>query len=173
MNNNFDTIEKEFWFTESKSNITCVEYGYGGAACTERCCAVPHIPSKQLSYKFNDISAIIHNADTTQKSLFIYGTTQLSSTKAWEELCSTNNSNPCWSNWAGIDYNPLSNNCNTFTSTVLHCIYGLSENKPNLGPSDTVTVTCDKCPSGGGGDTRNSNNIPPVAIVDNNQQHNI
>lgn len=47
----------------------------------------------------------------------------------------------------GTDYNPLTNNCNTFTSTVLHCVFGLSEKKPKLGPSDMVTVTCDKCPS--------------------------
>jgi len=62
-----------------------------------------------------------------------------------EDLCDASHPK-CWSDWAGTDYNPLTNNCNTFTSTILACIFGLSENKPNLGPSDMVTVTCDKCP---------------------------
>ena len=52
----------------------------------------------------------------------------------------------CWSNWAGTDYNPLTNNCNTFTSTVLSCVYGLSQHKPSLGPSDLVTVS-GRCPA--------------------------
>merc|ERR1712183_169486 len=52
----------------------------------------------------------------------------------------------CWSNWAGTDYNPLTNNCNTFTSTILYMVYGLSQKKPHLGPSDMVTVK-GHCPS--------------------------
>ena len=48
----------------------------------------------------------------------------------------------CVSDWAGTDYNPLTNNCNTFTSAVLKCVYGMSDAKPNLGISDIRTVTC-------------------------------
>ncbi len=48
----------------------------------------------------------------------------------------------CVSDWAGTDYNPLTNNCNTFTSTVLKCVFGLSDDKPDLGVSDLVTVEC-------------------------------
>merc|ERR1739845_99419 len=48
----------------------------------------------------------------------------------------------CVSNWAGRDYNPLTNNCNTFTSTVLKCVYGLSDAKPHLGVSDLRNVQC-------------------------------
>ena len=48
----------------------------------------------------------------------------------------------CVSNWGGRDYNPLTNNCNTFTSTVLKCVYGFSDAKPHLGVSDMRTVTC-------------------------------
>ena len=38
--------------------------------------------------------------------------------------------------------NPLTNNCNTFTSAVLKCVYGFSDAKPHLGVSDLRTVTC-------------------------------
>ena len=46
------------------------------------------------------------------------------------------------SDWSGTDYNPITNNCNTFTSTVLKCVYGMSDRKPNLGVSDMIHVTC-------------------------------
>merc|ERR1712187_340401 len=55
---------------------------------------------------------------------------------AWHDACDKK----CWSNWAGTDYNPLTNNCNTFTSTVLSLVFGFSEKKPHLGASDLVTV---------------------------------
>ena len=154
-------IDDEFWSSSTKSNISCVEYGYGGSACTKQCCSVPHT-SKQLHYPFNNTDAIIHNADTTQKSLYFYGLAHnMTRDIVWSKLCGGGSSNDdsggedattttgtskCWSNWAGIDYNPLTNNCNTFTSTVLKCIYGLSDKKPHLGPSDTVRVSCDQCP---------------------------
>ncbi len=48
----------------------------------------------------------------------------------------------CVSDWAGRSYNPLTNNCNTYTSTILKCVYGLSDAKPHLGVSDMRTVTC-------------------------------
>ena len=159
-------IDEEFWSSSTKSKISCVEYGYGGSACTKQCCSVPHT-SKQLHYPFNNADAIIHNADTTQKSLYLYGLSyNMTRDIVWSKLCgggggggssniedggggedTTMNASKCWSNWAGIDYNPLTNNCNTFTSTVLKCIYGLSDKKPHLGPSDTVKVSCDQCPS--------------------------
>eukprot|EP00550_Attheya_septentrionalis_P005824 CAMPEP_0198285426 /NCGR_PEP_ID=MMETSP1449-20131203/4713_1 /TAXON_ID=420275 /ORGANISM="Attheya septentrionalis, Strain CCMP2084" /LENGTH=253 /DNA_ID=CAMNT_0043982833 /DNA_START=27 /DNA_END=788 /DNA_ORIENTATION=+ len=131
---------KESWWSTRTAN--CVEMGYGGAPCKERCCAVPHGPD-QVNFSLNERRAVISNADLTQKSLFLYGRGTLDGEAAYHATCDQT----CWSNWAGTDYNPLTNNCNTFTSTVLHCIFGLSEKKPNLGPSDMVTVTCDKCPS--------------------------
>ncbi len=48
----------------------------------------------------------------------------------------------CVSDWGGTDYNPLTSNCNTFTSAVLKCVYGMSDAKPNLGISNIRTVTC-------------------------------
>lgn len=56
----------------------------------------------------------------------------------------------CVSNWSGRDYNPLTNNCNTYTSTVLKCVYGLSDAKPHLGVSDLRTVTCPSEKTGDG-----------------------
>jgi hypothetical protein len=141
----FVEIPEDFW---SKQNGNCMEFGYGGASCSERCCGSPHT-EKQAHFPLNERRAVIGNADTTQKSLFLYGTSgTLTGEQAHEILCPPANEerHECWSNWAGTDYNPLTNNCNTFTSTLLHCVFGLSEKKPNLGPSDMVTVTCDKCP---------------------------
>jgi hypothetical protein len=141
----FVEIPEDFW---SKQNGNCMEFGYGGASCSERCCGSPHT-EKEVNFPLNERRAVIGNADTTQKSLFLYGTSgSLTGEQAHERLCPTNvEHHECWSNWAGTDYNPLTNNCNTFTSTLLHCVFGLSEKKPNLGPSDIVTVTCDKCPA--------------------------
>ena len=135
----FDEMDEEWW---SKITANCVEFGYGGSYCSERCCGVPH-GDKETNFPLNERRAVISNADTTQKSLYLYGTGgKFDGESAYHRLCD----HTCWSNWAGTDYNPLTNNCNTLTSTVLKCVFGLSEKKPNLGPSDMVTVTCDKCP---------------------------
>jgi len=73
--------------------------------------------------------------------LYIYGTGAFDGNTAWHDTCDKK----CWSNWKGTDYNPLTNNCNTFTSTVLKLVYGLSDKKPHLGPSDLVNVKGAKC----------------------------
>jgi len=48
----------------------------------------------------------------------------------------------CVSDWTGSDYSALTLNCNTFTSTILKCVYGLSDAKPHLGVSDMINVKC-------------------------------
>jgi len=136
----FVEVDVSWW---SSRTANCVEFGYGGSSCTEHCCGAPH-REEEMTFPLNERRAVIGNADTTKKTLYLYGSSSsLDGEAAYRRLCDQK----CWSNWAGTDYNPLSNNCNTFTSTVLHCVFGLSEKKPNLGPSDMVTVTCDKCPS--------------------------
>jgi hypothetical protein len=70
------------------------------------------------------------------KALFVYGTSFFDGNVAFHHACDSK----CWSNWKGTDYSILGNNCNTFTSTVLSCVYGLSQKKPHLGVSDLVTV---------------------------------
>merc|ERR1712110_1151154 len=79
------------------------------------------------------------------KQVFLYGTGSFDGNQAFDDACNTKY-HKCWSNWAGIDYNPLWNNCNTFTSTVLYMVYGLSQKKPHLTISDLVTVH-GHCPS--------------------------
>jgi len=132
----FVQIEETWW---SDRTVNCVELGYGGSPCATSCCSVPHTHA-QLSYPLNARSAVIDNADCTKKTVFLYGTGQFGGESAYKALCDRHNI--CWSHWAGADYNPFTNNCNTFTSTVLSCVYGLSEKKPDLGPSDMVTVKC-------------------------------
>jgi len=77
-----------------------------------------------------------------KKAMFIYGMGTFDGDQAYHYTCDSK----CWSNWAGTDYNVLKNNCNTFTSTVLSCVYGLSQKKPHLGISDMVTVS-GHCPA--------------------------
>merc|ERR1719450_1564041 len=90
----------------------------------------------------NKRHAVIMNADTSKKNLYVYGSSSIDGLTAWHDTCDQK----CWSDWAGLDYNVLKNNCNTFTSTVLFCVYGLSQKKPGLGVSDMVTVK-GHCPS--------------------------
>jgi len=130
----------ESWWTKRES--TCTELGYGSAPCKRKCCGVPHGEDQRL-YSFNARKSMITNADTSQKALFLYGMGDFSGNAAYDDICDSSH-DKCWSNWSGFDYKLLKNNCNTFTSTVLSCVYGLSEEKPDLGVSDLVTVDC-KC----------------------------
>jgi len=128
----FAEIDESWWNTRTAN---CVELGYGGSFCKDECCSVPH-SSEQMQYPLNAHRAVIGNADTSKKSVYIYGSGDFDGNVAFHNTCD----HKCWSNWAGTDYNVLTNNCNTFTSTVLSCVYGLSQKKPHLGPSDLVTV---------------------------------
>ena len=132
----FSEIDESWW---SLKTADCVEMGYGGAACKDRCCSVPH-GQREKKFPLNERRAVIGNAVVEEKELFLYGAGEFDGEAAYHAVCKQK----CWSNWAGTDYNPLTNNCNTFTSTVLRCVFGLSEKKPNLGPSDMITVNCEK-----------------------------
>ena len=132
--NDFVAME-ESWWSDKVGN--CVELGYGGNECTTACCSVPHT-DLQKQYPMNARASMIGNADVTQKSVYLYGEGSFDGNAAYHALCD----HKCWSTWAGTDYNIITNNCNTFTSTVLSCVYGLSEKKPNLGISDLVNVKC-------------------------------
>eukprot|EP00927_Polykrikos_kofoidii_P048620 TRINITY_DN4286_c0_g1_i5.p1 TRINITY_DN4286_c0_g1~~TRINITY_DN4286_c0_g1_i5.p1 ORF type:complete len:262 (+),score=30.55 TRINITY_DN4286_c0_g1_i5:81-788(+) len=125
----FAELEEDWWSTRTAS---CTELGYGGSLCGEECCSVGHD-----TMALNARHAVIVNANLRRKSLYIYGTGAFDGATAFHDTCDKK----CWSNWAGFEYNPLTNNCNTFTSTVLSCVYGLSQKKPSLGISDLVTVS--------------------------------
>lgn len=130
----FVEIDESWWQDKTAS---CTELGYGGDDCFDRCCAVPH-GADERDFPLNEHRAVIGNAKVEEKYLYLYGTGALEGDQTWHATCDEK----CWSNWAGTDYNPLTNNCNTFTSTVLHCVFGLSEKKPDLGVSDLVNVDC-------------------------------
>eukprot|EP00408_Alexandrium_pacificum_P027294 CAMPEP_0171189542 /NCGR_PEP_ID=MMETSP0790-20130122/18399_1 /TAXON_ID=2925 /ORGANISM="Alexandrium catenella, Strain OF101" /LENGTH=243 /DNA_ID=CAMNT_0011654655 /DNA_START=61 /DNA_END=792 /DNA_ORIENTATION=- len=130
----FAEVDESWWKTRTAD---CIELGYGGAMCGKECCAVGH-----GHMALNKRHAVIGNANVNKKALFIYGTGFFDGLTAFHDTCDKK----CWSMWKGIDYNPITNNCNTFTSTVLSCVYGLSEKKPGLGVSDLVHVH-GKCPN--------------------------
>ena len=159
----YASIPKSQWSTQSTP--TCVQLGYGGASCATPCCSVPHAPGKNVAYPLNSQDAVIGNAMGEYKELYLYGTSDttkggLSGEDAFNAVCrfysnkepgslsgffgSTNDESlpKCVSTWAGTDYNPITNNCNTFTSTVLKCVFGLSDAKPHLGVSDMISVQC-------------------------------
>ena len=130
----FVEVEESWWSTRTSN---CVELGYGGSSCTQECCSVPHGPD-QVKYPLNARRAMINNVDLENKSVYLYGIGDFDGEVAYQAVCD----HKCWSGWSGTDYNPFTNNCNTFTSTVLSCVYRLSEKKPHLGPSDIVSVKC-------------------------------
>ncbi|KAL7541802.1 hypothetical protein ACHAXR_011233 [Thalassiosira sp. AJA248-18] len=151
----FAVIEKEQWSKQSEQG--CVQLGYGGANCGTGCCGSPS-KYQNRNYALNSQNAVIGNAMGDFKELYFYGTSgssvggddvRISGEDAYKSVCHGHMNAiemgqlpKCVSNWAGRDYNPLTNNCNTFTSTVLKCVYGLSDAKPNLGVSDMISVTC-------------------------------
>lgn len=149
----FMQVPEEQWIKQSESK--CVELGYGGGPCSTPCCGSPH-RNENTNYAINSRQAVISNAVGEEKQLFLYGRKDgISGMDAYRAVChGQNKSNmmaaidegdklpKCVSNWSGEDYNPITNNCNTYTSTVLKCVYGLSDQKPNLGVSDMVRVTC-------------------------------
>ena len=159
----FAPIARDRWSTQAAPG--CVQLGYGGANCGGGCCGAPH-KRQNSHYALNSRRAVIGNALGDQKEVFLYGASGrgesgagdhgTSGEDAYRAVChgqmnaiSAPTALPaCVSGWAGRDYNPLTNNCNTFTSTILKCVYGLSDAKPRLGVSDLVTV---KCPTLTGG----------------------
>ncbi|KAL3801650.1 hypothetical protein HJC23_013155 [Cyclotella cryptica] len=144
----FVEVSKDIWSTQSSPG--CIQLGYGGSSCTTPCCSVPH-KSKNVAYALNSLEAVIPNAMGEYKELFLYGSTQMKHAEdaAFRAIChghygaiEEGRLPPCVSNWAGTDYNPLTNNCNTFTSTLLKCVFGLSDAKPSLWVSDLINVKC-------------------------------
>eukprot|EP00594_Rhizosolenia_setigera_P020921 CAMPEP_0178980258 /NCGR_PEP_ID=MMETSP0789-20121207/26382_1 /TAXON_ID=3005 /ORGANISM="Rhizosolenia setigera, Strain CCMP 1694" /LENGTH=159 /DNA_ID=CAMNT_0020670623 /DNA_START=570 /DNA_END=1049 /DNA_ORIENTATION=- len=133
--------------------MNCVELGYGGAMCVKNCCGVPHT-EKQTSYELGAEQSVISNAVTSEKALFLYGTWDSSVGNDTDEnaitydpydlVCGIGEEHKCHSRWSGLDYNLITNNCNTFTSVMLSCVFDLSQQKPHLGVSDMMTVNC-KC----------------------------
>ncbi|KAL7477619.1 hypothetical protein ACHAW6_003417 [Cyclotella cf. meneghiniana] len=144
----FVEVPKDKWLTQSSPG--CIQLGYGGSSCTTPCCSVPHT-SKNVAYALNSQEAVIPNAMGEYKELFLYGSTQMKNGEdaAFKAVChghygaiEEGRLPPCVSNWAGTDYNPLTNNCNTFTSTLLKCVFGLTDAKPSLWVSDLMNIKC-------------------------------
>lgn len=150
----FVQVPEEQW--SQQTNTQCVQLGYGGATCPANCCGSPH-GSQNINYALNSRQAVIGNAMGDAKQLYLYGVSDsISGMDAYRAVCVDDTKTTttttaaddnqilpsCVSHWAGADYNPLTNNCNTFTSTILKCVYGLSDDKPNLGISDMVNVVC-------------------------------
>jgi hypothetical protein len=163
----FVPIERDAW--SKQDGPGCVQLGFGYAACESACCGSPH-GSRNRAYALNSETAVIGNAMGEYKELYFYGISGAPSTSssyssssppppssagisgddAYAAVChghmyaiDDGGTLPtCVSDWAGSDYNPVTNNCNTFTSALLKCVYGMSDVKPNLGISDLRTVTC-------------------------------
>lgn len=140
-----------------QSTAKCVQLGYGGSDCSATCCGSPH-GQENTNYALNSRDAVIGNAMGEKKELFLYGISGdssknsdkeggISGIDAYRAICPATSKESmklptCVSKWTGVDYNPITNNCNKFTSAILKCVYGLSDKKPNLGVSDMITVAC-------------------------------
>lgn len=155
----FAVVAKNQW--SAQSDPSCVQLGYGGKSdwssvdnayefCRTACCGSPH-KNDNSNYALNSHDAVIKNAMGEEKEVYLYGVSSMSGEDAYRAVChghmnavEEDELPMCVSNWAGTDYNALTNNCNTFTSTVLKCVYGMSDSKPDLGVSDMVKVSCPK-----------------------------
>lgn len=143
----FAAVPKGQW--AKQASPSCVQMGYGGSSCPTSCCGAPH-RDKQRGYPLNSQMAVIGNAMGEEKELYLYGTSEtISGSDAYKAVCHGHMNAveigtlpKCVSDWTGSDYSALTLNCNTFTSTVLKCVYGLSDAKPHLGVSDMVNVKC-------------------------------
>lgn len=170
----FAPIDKEQWSKQAAPG--CVQLGYGAANCGLGCCGSPH-NHHNSNYALNSDKAVISNAMGGDKELFFYGVSGgggslpgISGEDAYWAVCHgqmnaiavATTLPSCVSNWAGRDYNPLTNNCNTFTSTVLKCVYGLSDSKPHLGVSDLKTVKCPTETQGGEAEAMGQCEVPTM-----------
>ncbi len=153
----FAVVAKNQW--SAQSDPSCVQLGYGGKFdwssvdhaykfCSTACCGSPH-KNENTNYALNSQAAVIKNAMGEEKEVYLYGISSMSGEDAYSAVChghmnavEEDELPVCVSNWTGRDYNALTNNCNTFTSTVLKCVYGMSDSKPDLGVSDMVKVSC-------------------------------
>ena len=160
----FAVVAKNEWSVQS--DPSCVQLGYGGKSdwssvddayefCRTACCGSPH-KNENTNYALNSQTPVIKNAMGEDKEVYLYGVSSMSGEDAYRAAChghmnavEEDTLPVCVSNWAGTDYNSLTNNCNTFTSTVLKCVYGMSDSKPSLGVSDLVKVSCPKEKSNG------------------------
>ena len=155
----FAAVAKNQWSAQSENG--CVQLGFGEKYnwntddnayefCRTACCGSPH-KDENRRYALNSKQAVIENALGDEKEVYLYGVSPISGEDAYRAAChghmnaiEEDKLPVCVSNWAGTDYNALTNNCNTYTSTVLKCVFGLSDSKPNLGVSDMVRVSCPK-----------------------------
>lgn len=173
----FVEIDESKWSVQT--NAGCVQLGYGGNICSSGCCGSPH-KHENTHYALSSRNAVIGNAMSEYKELYFYGVSGsvageeeddeganrpaaagISGNDAYKAVCHGQMNAitlgppgmpKCVSDWRGQDYNPLTNNCNTYTSAILKCVYGLSDAKPNLGVSDMRTVTCPTEKGENGGD---------------------
>jgi hypothetical protein len=155
----FATVAKNQWSVQFEP--TCVQLGYGGRFdwsavdnayefCRTACCGSPH-KKENTNYALNSKQAVIENAMGDDKEVYLYGVSKISGEDAYRAVChghmnavEEDKLPVCVSIWAGVEYSALTNNCNTFTSTVLKCVFGMSDDKPSLGVSDLVKVSCPK-----------------------------
>jgi len=127
----FYEMSEDWW---RSSQVKCAEIAYGGAEDSAVCSGVMLRKQQPLA----DSEALILNVDSGVAWKYFYGVGDKSLRDISESQCS----GACGQQWAGSSYGLTTHNCNTFTSAILHCVYGLSQSKPGLGVSDMATITC-------------------------------
>lgn len=116
-------LEESWW---EKQTASCAQIGYGYGECTERCCNVV-----KTEMPLNNRSSVVAGLDVSKKAIFLYGTAEMNANEALHTLCSPGaTSDIIWSNWDFNDFHIYKNNCNTFTSTMLQNVFGLSQAHP-------------------------------------------
>jgi len=116
-----------------RSPASCFKLSFGGIADNSRCSGISAV---RQALRLD--SALIPNVEPGVAWKYLYGDGPFSGPQTARRICMTS----CGDQWSGGKYNLVTRNCNTFTSTVLQCVYGLSQEKPGLGVSDLWRVGC-------------------------------
>jgi len=130
----YQKIPVDWW---EQRHAACTTLSYGGGYNKASCSGISHY-SQYLSTR----RAGIGNADRSAAYKYIFGTTDFDSSTAKDVVCGGH----CGLDWSSDAYNPVSRNCNLFSSTMMSCILDLSQSTPNLGVSDMRRVwKCSSC----------------------------
>lgn len=119
----FTKIE-DSWWQDKTTNVSQIGYGYG--ECVGRACNV-----RKVEMPLNNRSSVVLGLDVSKKAIFLYGSAEMNADEAVKALCDPDvTTDEIWSNWDHEDFHIYKNNCNTFTSTMLQNIFGLSQAHP-------------------------------------------
>lgn len=130
---NYEKLPTSWW---QNRHVSCQTLSYAGGSSKVPCSGVSIFP-QFLSSRLSGIT----NADLNHVWKYIYGTADYDPYQARNHVCRGS----CGPDWASDNYNPISRNCNFFSSSLMGCTLGLSTSTPSLGVSDMRPIWSCSC----------------------------